>query len=490
MLWIPVFFLALLVTTEGIVKTWDYSPVSGPSLLKTKRKDNHVVRLQRDIGNGQNKTSTRVIQGFGGDSLSIDTLPDNQTQILESSHKYYSSKVLGPSDLQGQNLLMELLQEDTKKATVLTILSSAHRQASRVVLSFDFPFYGHPLRHITIATGGFIFMGDILHSMLTATQYVAPLMANFNPSYSKESTIRFKDNGTCVVVEWNKVRLHDRENSGNFTFLAALYNDGRIVFGYKEIPLPVQNISSEQHPVKSGLSDAFVVLDSFLETSETRKRSIYEYHRVQVDLDRIKSQTVVEFTPLPTCLQYATCDQCLTFASGLNCSWCHVLQRCSSGIDRYRQDWVTYGCEKEAQSTSCEDYIDFYTPADTTIQTTSFTKDLSTPTVLIDLTTEDDTKNMREGNEPLEEIPKKSASHVHSGTIVGIILAVLLITVIILAVIYINHYKGKQGRHCCIEYHAHHWAVMKFNNHGSPGVYTVVDPTPGLNKDGFMETEQ
>lgn len=24
----------------------------------------------------------------------------------------------------------------------------------RVVLSFDFPFYGHPLRQITIATGG------------------------------------------------------------------------------------------------------------------------------------------------------------------------------------------------------------------------------------------------------------------------------------------------------------------------------------------------
>ncbi|XP_040292237.1 plexin domain-containing protein 1 [Bufo bufo] len=487
MLWIPIVFLALLISTEGIVKTWDYSPVLGPSLLNTKRRDNQLVRLQRDVHNGQNKIATRVFQG--GDSLSIDTLPDNQTQILENNHKYYSSRVLGPAELQGQNLLVDLLQEDTKKATVLTILSRAHRQASRVVLSFDFPFYGHPLRHITIATGGFIFMGDILHSMLTATQYIAPLMANFNPSYSKESTIRYRDNGTCVVVQWNQVRLHDRENAGNFTFLAALYNDGRIVFGYKEIPLPVQNISSEQHPVKSGLSDAFVVLDPFLEVSASQRRSIYEYHRVQVDLDRIKSQTVVEFTPLPTCLQHTTCDQCLTYSSSLNCSWCHVLQRCSSGIDRYRQDWITYGCEKE-QNTSCEEYIDFYTPADTTIQTTSSKEGSSTPTPSIDLTTEDDTKMTHVGDEPLEEIPKKSASHVHSGTIVGIILAVLLITVIILVVIYINHHKGKQGRHCCIEYHPHHWAVMKFNNHGSPGVYTVVDPTPGLDKDGFMKTEQ
>ena len=28
------------------------------------------------------------------------------------------------------------------------------RPLQRVVLSFDFPFYGHPLRQITIATGG------------------------------------------------------------------------------------------------------------------------------------------------------------------------------------------------------------------------------------------------------------------------------------------------------------------------------------------------
>ncbi|XP_069808461.1 plexin domain-containing protein 1 isoform X2 [Dendropsophus ebraccatus] len=456
-----------------------------PGRLKNNRRDR--VRTRRD---GQNKTATRVFQGLGGDSLSIDTLPDNQTQILENSHKYYSSRVLGPAELKDQDLLADLLQEDSKKATVLTILSSAHRQASRVVLSFDFPFYGHPLRHITIATGGFIFMGDVLHSMLTATQYVAPLMANFNPSYSKDSTIRFKDNGTCVVVQWNKVRLHEREKAGNFTFLAALFNDGRIVFGYKEIPLPVQNISSEQHPVKSGLSDAFVVIDPFLEGSESRRRSIYEYHRVQVDLDRIKNQTVVEFTPLPTCLQHTTCDQCLTTSSSLNCSWCHVLQRCSSGIDRYRQDWITYGCEKEVQTTSCEEYIDLYTPADTTIETTSLKGGLPTPTASIDLTTEDDTKMTHEGEEPLEEIPKKSASHVHSGTIVGIILAVLLIAIIVLAAIYINHHKGKQGRHCCMEYHPHQWAVMKFNNHGSPGVYTVVDPTPGLDKDGFMEAEQ
>lgn len=38
-------------------------------------------------------------------------------------------------------------------------------------------------------------MGDVIHRMLTATQYIAPLMANFNPSYSRNSTVQYLDNG-------------------------------------------------------------------------------------------------------------------------------------------------------------------------------------------------------------------------------------------------------------------------------------------------------
>lgn len=46
-----------------------------------------------------------------------------------------------------------------------------------------------------LPTPGFIFMGDVVHRMLTATQYVAPLMANFNPGYSDNSTVAYFDNG-------------------------------------------------------------------------------------------------------------------------------------------------------------------------------------------------------------------------------------------------------------------------------------------------------
>ena len=42
---------------------------------------------------------------------------------------------------------------------------------------------------------GFIYTGDVIHKMLTATQYIAPLMANFDPSLSTNSTVFYLDNG-------------------------------------------------------------------------------------------------------------------------------------------------------------------------------------------------------------------------------------------------------------------------------------------------------
>ncbi|NXA43031.1 PLDX1 protein, partial [Eudromia elegans] len=169
--------------------------------------------------------------------------------------------------------------------------------------------------------------GDVVHRMLTATQYVAPLMANFNPGYSRDSTVRYWDNGTVFVVQWDKVYLQGKEDLGSFTFQAALHRTGRIVFGYKEIPVPVVRISAAQHPVKAGLSDAFMILNTAPDVPESRRRTIYEYHRVELDTGTISSLSAVEFTPLPTCLQHQSCETCEGSELTFNCSWCHVLQR-------------------------------------------------------------------------------------------------------------------------------------------------------------------
>lgn len=56
-----------------------------------------------------------------------------------------------------------------------------------------------------------------------------------------------------------------------------------------QIPLPLDMISSDDHPVKVGLADAFML-----------KQTIHEYHRFEINTTEITSFSAVEFTALPS----------------------------------------------------------------------------------------------------------------------------------------------------------------------------------------------
>uniref|UniRef100_A0A8C7WW42 Plexin domain containing 1 n=1 Tax=Oryzias sinensis TaxID=183150 RepID=A0A8C7WW42_9TELE len=262
---------------------------------------------------------TRKSIGVLGGGVTINTLPDNMTQIADSA-KYYTWRYFGTKDQRIRDLWVDMSDPRHGQVRDHSLLSNSYKQAVRVALSFAFPFYGHHLRLITIATGGFIFTGDITHRMLTMTQYIAPLMANFDPNYSKESTVKYLDNGEVFVVQWGNVRLSGRESEGAFTFQAALYRTGTITFSYQEIPLSLDTMGSAEHPIKVGLSDAFMVTPS---SPQSPAQQIYEYHRAEIDITKITSYSAVEFTPLPCKLN---CELCLSSRESLGCSWCHVLQ--------------------------------------------------------------------------------------------------------------------------------------------------------------------
>ncbi|XP_078144089.1 plexin domain-containing protein 2 isoform X2 [Centroberyx gerrardi] len=368
------------------------------------------------------------------------------------------------------------MEEDGWK--VHGFLSSTHRQAERVNLSFGFPFYGHILKEITVATGGFIYTGDIIHRMLTATQYIAPLMANFDPSLSKNSTVFYFDNGTALLVQWNRVHLQDSFSRGSFTFQAGLHSDGRIVFAYKEIPIDIEDISAENHPVKVGLSDAFVVLHEIEQIPNVRRRTIYEYHKVDILKSKISNSTAVEMLPLPTCLQFSSCGPCVTSQIGFNCSWCSRLQRCSSGFDRNRQDWVDLGCPEERRDPRCVRTTNITTNATsphlthtttpvmstTEQQRTSSTasapvsnistatnpptrsstsrRTASTPRPATSKPTEDGTKISLHINEAPAEVEstEETEERLQTGLLVGIVLVmVVMATAVLLSVYMYNH---------------------------------------------------
>ncbi|XP_061588561.1 plexin domain-containing protein 2 [Cololabis saira] len=453
--------------------------------------------------------------------LLVEEGHNNSAQIVDTDHIYYTSKIYGPGDAWGKELWVNIDDVEGRRWKVLGFLSSTHRQVEKVNLSFDFPFYGHLLKEITIATGGFIYTGDTIHRMLTATQYIAPLMASFDPSLSKNSTVFYYDNGTAVVVQWNRIHLQDNISLGTFTFQAILHSDGRIVFTYKEIPVDVSDISSENHPVKVGLSDAFVVLHDIEQIPNVRRRTIYEYHKVDILKSKISNSTAVEMLPLPTCLQFSSCGPCVSSQIGFNCSWCSRLQRCSSGFDRNRQDWVDLGCPTEKRDTQCLQMKDVpngsshhLTHTATPITTTSKQRSFSAaPTVVSktpaipNLSAHNSTgkKNKPSAQQPtnkymdddptisfqINEGPgnKGGKQEKDEGLQTGLLAGILVMMVVMVAAVFISIYMYKHPTSSAslflIERRPTHWPILKFRRGSGRPSYAEVE-APGQDRDGTV----
>lgn len=267
-------------------------------------------------------------------------LQHNITKMENDTHQYYNSSMFSISEAMGKKYWVDMDNHPDLK--VNNLLSQSHRRATTVKLKFDFPFYGHKVRNITIATGGFLYTGEYVHSWLAATQYIAPLMANFDTRLSNDSYVKYADNGTAFTVEWEKVILHDKPDAGPFTFQVTLHQNGNIVFVYSVIPLMVKMIEDTAHPVKVGLSDAYI-MDRIV--FFVRRKTIYEYHRVNFNRQDIRNWTVIYLSALPTCLEIDNCKDCLTKLNGFDCKWCSLLNQCSTGTFRSRQDWLSKGCE-------------------------------------------------------------------------------------------------------------------------------------------------
>ncbi|XP_076828305.1 plexin domain-containing protein 2 [Brachyhypopomus gauderio] len=435
----------------------------------------------------------------------------------DKDHTYYVSKIHGPEDVTGKGLWVNI--EEMDKGKVHGVLSNSPRQALRVNLSFEFPYYGHLLRDITVTTGGFLYTGDVIHRMLTATQYIAPLMASFDPSIGPNSTVIYCDNGTALVVQWDHMYLEDSPHLGSFTFQATLHSDGRIAFAYKEIPVDISEISSAAHPVKVGLSDAFVVLHKIQQIPDIRRRTVYEYHRVELLKSKITNSTVVEMLPLPTCLRFSGCHGCVTSHIGFNCSWCGRLQRCSSGFDRYRQDWVDGGCLDEVKNQSCGQTANL-TQALGLTTTPAVNKAVGTvlgaetpgataqpPTTAgvwartrsaacsaappaASAPTEHDSKvaHLTEDGSAETTSSERSADGWQTGALAGTLVTMLLMVAAVMALLYLYHHPTSSAAVFFIERRPRHWPVILFRRGlANPG-YADVEGL-GQDKEGFVVIE-
>lgn len=53
--------------------------------------------------------------------------------------------------------------------------------------------------------------------------------------------------------------MQSRSELGPFTFSASLYSNGNVVFAYYSLPIEIEKIEDDKHPVKVGVSDAYII---------------------------------------------------------------------------------------------------------------------------------------------------------------------------------------------------------------------------------------
>lgn len=324
------------------------TPSTNVTILKTSANTNVTVNkstmntsvlIDDDIYDGFNIPSDLDTEE-GSKKFNESLSKHNVTASKTDPNLFYNTSILDDPNI-GHFYWVNM--SDIPEVKVNELLSNSHRRAATVKLTFNFPFYGHLIKNVTIATGGFLYTGDYVHTWLAATQYIAPLMANFDTSISNTSFIKYHDNGTAFTVEWEKVVLQDKPEDGEFTFQVTLFNNGDIIFVYKKVPLLVDQIQELHHPVKVGLSDAYIMDQTvFL----VRRKTIYEYDRVNFNKTYIKDWTTIVLKALPTCLDAQDCNSCLSRKLNYECSWCSAMNKCSQGYDRHRQNWLSYDCDK------------------------------------------------------------------------------------------------------------------------------------------------
>jgi len=301
--------------------------------------------LLKELDNNVDIDDDKLQQNIGNKISSEGMTSSND------SHKYYKQEFKAENDFHQfyRNLdTMNISGRFKGMVKEHSMLSQSYRRAATINLKFKFPFYGHEVENITIATGGFLYTGDYVHSWLAATQYIAPLMANFDTSNNQHAKIRYLDNGENLVVEWKDVYLQERESEGPFTFQVVLHKTGDIWFAYQKIPIEIVSIKDDDHPVKVGLSDAYIIDRTIY---FARRKTIYEYHRLNMKDKHIRNETAIVFSALETCNMHKSCSECLAAPednsnkADLECRWCPDLGRCSDGTDRNRQDWLKRKCD-------------------------------------------------------------------------------------------------------------------------------------------------
>ena len=133
--------------------------------------------LLKELDNNVDIDDDKLQQNIGNKISSEGMTSSND------SHKYYKQEFKAENDFHQfyRNLdTMNISGRFKGMVKEHSMLSQSYRRAATINLKFKFPFYGHEVENITIATGGFLYTGDYVHSWLAATQVSIQLFCDVN----------------------------------------------------------------------------------------------------------------------------------------------------------------------------------------------------------------------------------------------------------------------------------------------------------------------
>ncbi|BHF65055.1 Plexin domain-containing protein 2 [Sparganum proliferum] len=284
------------------------------------------------------------------------------------SNDYYTSHIYVATEVAHAHFRFDNEAFSNDPQTHEALLGN-HRVAVRIPLPFVFKFFGYPTTNVTLATGGFLYMGDLLHDHLTYSQYIAPLMADFDTSLGRDN---------YFIAKWENVVLKHCPNFYAFSFSVTLFKNGTIAFAYIQVSskavlvgktsssrgsdtdlrasLMTKNTSRSpvggenerdimeapkaQRDVIVGVSDAYLHYPG-----GGKARRIVEYDSLNIPLQLVRTGVVIYLTPNPSCVEQKTCRDCLhQDLKNFVCQWCAQTLTCSSGVDRDWQRWHEMKC--------------------------------------------------------------------------------------------------------------------------------------------------
>ena len=156
-------------------------------ILKSKIKSNFVRfahqfnRLQRSC---ELNSLTMAVRARSESLPTVEVVPatrhpfqnNSEQTVLEDNKSYYHQTVIRAEIDQSINWI----NLDAPKFLALGIkvdddLSKNYLKATIVKLKFKFPYYGHLLDSIVVATGGFIYVGSLMNPLITKAQYIGSI---------------------------------------------------------------------------------------------------------------------------------------------------------------------------------------------------------------------------------------------------------------------------------------------------------------------------